>query len=97
VLEDAQEPGQRELAVRAVRLRVEVVHRDLEAKAAGFAATEDAAGDVHQRLRVRGGRGRDDGASSSSVMIMRAVLYERTSGWSSKASEVELKGIAGGD
>jgi hypothetical protein len=29
--------------------------------------------------------------------MTRAVLYERTSGWSSKASEVELKGIAGGD
>jgi hypothetical protein len=27
----------------------------------------------------------------------RAVLYKRMSGWSSKASEAELKGVAGGD
>ena len=29
--------------------------------------------------------------------LMRAVPYERTSGWSSKASEAELKGVEGGD
>jgi hypothetical protein len=29
--------------------------------------------------------------------FLRAIPYERTSGWSSKASEAELKGVEGGD
>jgi hypothetical protein len=28
---------------------------------------------------------------------LRVVPYERVSGWSSKASEAELKGVEGGD
>jgi len=44
--------------------------------------------DVHRLQRRRRRRRR---------VLIRAILYERTSGWSSKASEAELKGVEDGD
>ena len=88
--DDGRVPEVKQTLAHAVRLerRLEFVL----VNAAASALRGDRGGAHHLRVRVAAHR-----VGAAKAIDLRVVPCERTSGWSSKASEAELKGVAGGD